>query len=290
MLHLFIPSRNRAEILKSHTGRLFPEVPVVICADNEDLYRESGVANPLIIRDGSQDPPRTGKACSMNWVLDNLVPEGDWAVFLDDDLYKVTRVAPQFYSESKCPEMTSKERRQAFETLVINTEGLLQVLEDTTQYAEQVGASYAGVSSVLNPFFRQAKWGHVGWVLGCMALLRNTGRRFPITHDEEAWILADSLAQDGKVVINRYVAFTTPDRVGGGHGDMLTRVELRKTEHEAIMARWPGLMRQTSLPYVWGLNKEHIADYPMLRLAKRTEKQVAKWREQWLQTNNSSTS
>ena len=284
---LCIPSRHRAKTWLKYTGKLFPEVPVVICEDDVEAYEGVGVSN-LWVRDGSADPPRAGKAASMSWVMENLVPEGEWVGFMDDDLYDFTQVHRDYYDDPKFPNtLTSKERSRAFAEPITDLAGLLRVLEDTIEHAESVGATYCGLSNAQNPFFRMSKWGHAAWVQATLCLMKNVGQGVWIRHDEEAYSLADALGRDGIIVVNRYATYQTPDKSPGGLGEVNTRIEIRREEHAEICERWPGLMKQTELPYVWGLNKQQIPDYPMLRLAHRTEPGIKKWRQGWIAKSSS---
>ena len=288
-MRFYILSKGRPEWLKTHTSQLYPDIPVVVNSDELDFYRDSGVPNPLIPRDAANDPDRCGKACAMNWVLDNFLEPGEWAAFMDDDLYNVTRVAHPYYDMDVFPpDILGKARDVIFNTPV-NREQLDEVLEDTAIHGELVGANYGGITKT-NPFFRKTKWSYMGWVDGGLHVIRNIpSRRYMMVNDDEAAYLAECLAVDGIIVSNNYHARKhTPPSPVGGHGPVESRINIRRQDHALIRSRYPGLfLDQHRRKSVASVPPHMLRDYPILQLRIRTRAQLNKWRETWLKTHQS---
>ncbi len=267
---IFVPSKDRADITKTHTAQLVPDAKIVVHNDEQaGMYADAGIKNNIIVSNAEMS--QYGKAHQMNWVLDNFVEEGQWVCFMDDDIKKITAVHPDYYDLSTFPaQMDSRKARDVYNDPV-DYSRLTDIFDEMIILANSVGANYCGFASVDNYFFRTQKYSYVGFVIGVVSLLKKTSLRVPVRHKEDVYLTAESLKQDGIVLVNKYLHASSDHFKLGGHGTLAERFIVWRKEAKELCEDFGGLFRIKDSP-----TKPKNFD---VAIRYNNVKQIAKWRE-----------
>ena len=229
----YCPTFGRAREFAALTGRSVPNVvPVVDGNVQARMYRRHW-DGPMIINP-RRGPLKAGKATATNHVLRHR-PEGEWSLFVDDDISAVTGMEPGGVA-SDDPKVFRQQLNHVLTEAELDT-----VLTECMNRAEEVGANLIGVAPYDNPMFRQKQWSECSFVVGDMWMIRQTGMEVPERHIEDLYLMAEHLLRDGRVLVNRWIRPKAKHWQEGGHGVRGSRRAIREMECRDLVERYPGL-------------------------------------------------
>lgn len=184
------------------------------------------------------------------WALDNLIENGEWFIFADDNIDGVGAMLGA--GDNKDHPIT----QQDFQGRV---RGLIKL-------AEPEKINLIGFATTDNVYFRQKRYGMVGFVLGKLKIVRKSGINYDpaIVMKEDYDFTAAHLLRDGKVIIDRWVRPTAKHFEAGGCGKREDRVEIYKQSTKQLMEKYPTLFRSKK-------NGEE------LQIRYTSKEQIAKW-------------
>lgn len=244
-MKIFINSHNRAEVISTHKLLDAVGAKYKIILHSQEQY-DQYVLNPSV-------RPETlvvanfpvGMAGIRNWLLENLVDEGEWYMLLDDNITEFQCVPkPEYWEKEIDMEKDPKQARMLYET-VVDFNRVLDVCKDCIEHAESKGAKLIGFGSNLNFFFRSKKFREVGYVIGKMQIIKKTKLRYDLNvqaMDDYCWT-AQNLETFGKVLINNYCVGVKKHYAKGGIGTYEERLPTKLKEVAYLMQRFPGLFR-----------------------------------------------
>jgi hypothetical protein len=269
-VRIFIPSKGRASIIGNRSSRLFPDATIVVHS-NEDatLYRRAKLPNPIVVSDVIGDS--VGKARQMRFVMENLVEDGEWVGFADDNFESITAVDNSYYGEETFAEEIAPRLARRIYSRPVGSLRLTEILTELRDKAEETGANYCGFASTANYYFRKTKWQYVGNVIGHFVIMRKTKLQIPLRNQDDRYLTAEHLLQDGRILINRFVFPMSPHFTLGGLGTVEQRVIIRTREVRELLERYNGLF---SVKNPKGMPKNQD-----VRLRLHTLTQIAEWRE-----------
>lgn len=277
----FIPTRGYNRLKAHIVAETYGWEPHFVCDTGEQADRlkdKFGIKHRNI--DVLYTPPDLG-ICTIAWVRDHiakeLMPRGEWCIWLDDNVRGVTCLpSPAHYAErlnfddALSIDGQSTRWRDAFEHEATR-EDMLQLLDDTIMRAEQLGTIFCGFAIETNYFFRRLKWQLYGYVRTQFALYKNDGTTwypddFQSLMLEDMYKSVDVVCRYGSILINRYAKPIKTFFESGGIGSFEKRYPHLVENCSQLIRRYPGL-----LTYV----KDH--NY-QVTFQKRSQKTVDEWR------------
>ncbi|WP_395772562.1 hypothetical protein [Arenimonas sp.] len=218
---------------------------VVLCHSEEqkDHFIEAGRVRPdRIIATGE---PR-GLAYNRNIALD-MMTEGEWAMFLVDDLRSVSSVDTYDTELEASPLPITMENqsewRPRFRTK-ISLETFLERAHKDTEHAEKMGAHLVGFCGVGNVLFRTKKWTYNTFADGRAWMVQKTDLRFDRnvhTIDDLCWT-ALNIDRFGVTVNDNWILPDCSRYTAGGYGSISDRLEQKMTEIDYLVRTYPHLI------------------------------------------------
>ena len=271
-LRVFIPTKNRAESIRTHHVFEGADYKVIVHdeAQAESYVRGGVVAERIQVSGVLGDA--FGLTRQREWVVQNLAYPGEWIIFADDNIRRMTCVSEEWYGYDDLP---VKEVVPDYWRRVYGTECPLKrfmvIADDMASRADQAHLRLGGFASVGNYFYRTRKWSLVGYVIGKCYLVKNEGLTYDHTLTMEDFRnTAQHLLEDGAVLINRFIWAEAGHYEAGGMGTYAERVEHRRRDVRQLMWRYPGLFRVK--------DRHGFEPGTDLQLALHTTAQVANWR------------
>lgn len=273
-MKIFVNSLNRPDTISVH--RLLDEsgLDYTLILHSEE-QRERYLQNPTISPEKilvSNQP--VGMALNRNWLLENLVEDGEWYLILDDNITEFQAVPQPEYELPELPVQAQPELyKKLYERPITARQFVEEVCEPSIVEAERIGAKLVGFGSTTNFFFRARKYRHVGYVIGKTQLIKKTSLRYDLSGvqamDDYLWT-AQNLETFGKVLINNYAVALKKHYAPGGIGTYEQRLPAKLRECAWLMERFPGLFRY----------KEKAGCDPKAEIQIRfsSPAQVEKWR------------
>jgi len=219
---------------------------------------------------------------NIQWIIDNLVADGEWFCAMDDNIHRFTAVCEEEYDvlvmKDKYPEKFERNDqpwRDRVYGQTIDNNRLNKILEQLVDHCEEVGAWYGGFSTVDNSFFRGKKYSYCGYVISKACVIKKCGINYDTNvkvMDDYAYT-AENLIKFGKVVINKYVFPIAGHYENGGIGTYPERLDKKIAHCEYLMNKYPNLFR-----YYEKKNCHPKAEI-IIRFCR--QKQVDIWRAQW---------
>lgn len=207
-----------------------------------DLFVAAGHVRPdRIVVTGN---PR-GLAYQRNAALD-LMERGEWAVFLVDDLRRVTEVRD---SDTRGPRLgiTMDNQRdfagQMYDPLTLDR--FMVRAEETAAACDRVGARLGGFCGIANPVFRDAHWRFNVLADGRAWVIRKDKLRFDEnvhTIDDICWT-ARNIQAYGVTLVNQWVLPDCRRYSAGGYGSIADRTPQKLDEIRYLTATYPRLIR-----------------------------------------------
>lgn len=240
-MKIFIPSYGRASTICTHRLLEGLDWTVVVHDQSEfqDYYLNHIPEDRLTI-----SGVELGIARQRNWILENLVADGEWFVFMDDNIKQFQRVHPELYPNEVLP---TDSFNHAFWGKRFNIpckpQAIQQILKELQLKAEQVQAHLAGFATTENPFFRGKKWRMNGYVTTKTALVQKTRLRFDerFFAKDDMDFSAANLDQFGVVLVNNFVYPKANHYDLGGIGNRASRLLYKQRETQLLLEKWPNL-------------------------------------------------
>lgn len=280
-MKIIIPSKGRPLSISTH--KLFEGQDYKIVVHNEQeasMYAD----NPSIPEDKLvvANVP-FGVSFIRQWIIDNLIKEGEWFLTADDNIQHFTAVEKSRYDQEELTLETEPDLDEASELAEIfmqkiDNDRFWEVVNDTVTKAEKTGAEYCGFAVVDNYYFRNKKWREVGYVISKLALIKKSdiGYDPQIIATDDYGFTAEQLLQRGKVLINNFLFPVAKHYEAGGIGTYEERTPMKIADCKYLMKKYPQLFRY----------KKKKGCHPLAEIQVRFTDltQVEKWRN-WLTKN-----
>lgn len=271
-LTCYIPSRGTAR-LRSHVlaRALGYRVRVVVDTEHQACLARSMQVHhdEIVVMDEPCPGPPCGAAAKRDWICRKLWPAGEWGVWMDDNVERLSGLA-RYLTKDRLDLDDGFNWRQAFnETL-----GKLQVqeyVEETIARCEAGGTIMGGFATEQNFYFRGRKWQDHGYCRTQFVVYKNDGSPWvpsdcPNMMFEDMAKTVDVVARYGRVCVNRHLKAEKPLFEPGGIGSLDDRIPYLVENCRWLMAKYPGLL---------SLSKGR--DYHVT-FAKRSQATVDQWR------------
>ena len=216
----------------------------VLChtQDAADLFVENGTAKKerLIVT----NCPR-GLAYQRNYAL-NMMEEGEWALFLVDDLKSVSELRNYDRTkEAKLPITTENQNHygKRFENPIT----MIQFMKRTHELiaeCEKYGANLGGFAGINNPLYRAKHWSYNVLADGRAWAVRKTHLRF----DENVQLIDDlcwtalNIKHFGLVIVNQWVLPDCRRYSAGAFGSIEERMPQKLAEAKYLVETYPELI------------------------------------------------
>lgn len=272
-MRVIIPTR--AHVARMHTHDLFrPEDVTFVVASQHD-------ADQLPTRGHRSEVVITGLSTQLggihsvaqtrDWISQNLLEEGEWALLCDDNIRQLTCVADPFYRYERLSGLlyskSSSEWREIFSHPVDDP---MVLAEEIRSKCEEVGTIFGGLSGEDNYFYRTTKWSMYSYTKTKFAVWRNdrslSWSPFDGCMFEDFVMTAQVVAKYGCVANNRFARMHNPYWEAGGIGSFEERRPHLERNVEWLLAKFPGLLKQYK-------DQRHAVTFAM-----HGRKQVDNWR------------
>ena len=265
MIDIVIPAHNRPEELASRTLRIVPMANVLVHRDEDaDLYEPHlpDTANLWVM---GTEPGMCGKSLKFREYMRSK-SEGEWVLFLDDDVKQIVRLKEPWYSNGECPTWDirdSDERkwaREQFKSLEMRIEdgSLWKLIEEMIEEAERQGVNLVGCKPSSNILHRRCtrvdgeivshercRWRYPSFIFGNFSLVRKTEITMPVSHVDDWHMTLKHMWRDGKVMANGHAYVRVGGRYRkGGFGRREERLPARTRDLQWIADRYEGVVRQ----------------------------------------------
>jgi hypothetical protein len=183
-----------------------------------------------------------GLAYNRNAALD-LMEDGEWAVFLVDDLKSVSELAGYDETYEEVLDITlanQNEYAKRFKNPISMKQFLLRC-EQGARYCSRIGSHLLGFAGVDNAPYRRNKWGMNILADGRAWALRKSHLRFDTnvqTMDDYCWC-ALNLREFGVVVVNQWILPDCKRYTPGGCGTKEERMPRKIQEAKYLVETYP---------------------------------------------------
>ena len=266
MIDIVIPSHNRPEELASHTLQIVPEAHVLVHRDEDaDLY-EPHLPDSTNLWVMNTEPGGCGKSLKMREYMRSK-SEGEWVLFMDDDVKNIYRLKEPWCSNEECPVWDirdSDERKWArdqFQSLEMRIEdgSLWKLIEEMIEESERQGATLAGARLGMNILYRRCtqvdgqivshegcRWRSTSFLAGVFMLVRKTEMTIPMSHVEDWHMTLKHMWRDGKVLSNGHTFVNVrsfSNRHEGGFGRREERLAAQERDFLWLEKKFEGVIR-----------------------------------------------
>jgi hypothetical protein len=185
-----------------------------------------------------------GLANNRNFALD-MMEDGEWAVFLVDDLKGVTELRNYDTAPDPLP-MTNANQRSYAERFKhpITMKGFLHRADQLRLKCERYGAHLGGWGGIDNPMYRKSHWGFNILADGRAWIVKKGDLRFDTNVqmiDDLCWT-ALNIKHYGVVVVDRWVLPDCKRYTSGAYGSIEDRLPQKLKEAEYLVATYPDLI------------------------------------------------
>lgn len=271
-LKVIIPSTGRENDIRAHKHFPDSEIYIVVRDESEAArYRENDELSECTIVASDV----RGIGATRQWSLDNLLEEGEWAIWCDDNVRSIRAVSREYYHRETLPvkEGGSEKWRGIYETICEPGRFVGEIVPEVVARAEEIGAYYAGFGSTGNYYFRGRKWREVGFVWVALSLVKKEADlRIDtlFTAMDDYQFTAEQLLRHGVVLINGYVWAEKKFYEPGGAGKKEARLKRKLGEVERLLELYPGLYRKA--------DRANSAPGAEVRMRLTNRQQVELWR------------
>lgn len=269
-MKIFIPSFNRAATIKTHLLLTGADYKVVLHSEDQkaEYIKHRPELEPYIVVSGV-----SGISNQRNWIIDNLMTEGEWSCMMDDNIKAFNKFPNDIYNNENLPYEASK--RYAWEHTYCDIQTLITHFWETAAKADQIGAEYCGFASIDNAFFRKHKWKFASLVVAKMSLVRKGQLRYnpEIKCIDDYEFSIQNLIKNGKVLVNSYIRPVSTHNNPGGLGTLAERADKKKADVQYLMNKYPGLLRIK--------NRKNSVEGAEVCLKFYSENGINRWREEW---------
>jgi hypothetical protein len=277
----------------------FEKFLVLHSEDEANLYRDAAIkANAKIIVSGVRAGwPGNGKVRQQNFIYETL-EDGEWALFLDDDIVTFRSVVPEHYwTKTTLPKIKRRKEYGDLWSHTPDSEDGKKMIMEMISICDQEKIGYCGINSMaavstletdedwingINPYlikgWEKSKW-HWGRHPIAFQLIKKD-RRISLDDsieldDVDLW--AKCMLVYGKVLTNQWLLLDAPlygEMPGGLQAEGKTkRTEQRNEACEKLVRKYPGLFK----PAKW-LDADYLAS---LDFTISNEKQ-REWRVKYI--------
>jgi len=250
-MKIFINSVDRWDSISVHTLLDGYDWYVVVHDQEQyDLYKEVIPEDRLI-----NSETRRSIIDIRNYIIEELVEEGEWYIRLDDNITHLTMVDDAHYGFSTLDVQGEPEKFKDVYNTPTDFSKVYEKIVGMTKMAERTGANLIGFCSNENFFFRSKKYRDVGYIIGKAVVHRKTDLLIDknLVSTDDYGYTAQQLYEYGKVLINNYICFHkkhySPGGIGG-RGKKSEIYERRKANKikdvEYLMEEFPALFRYSS--------------------------------------------
>ena len=244
---VFVFAYDRFDTMTTSLALAADGVPhTVLCHQPADAQRftDAGTVGSTgnIVATGEQ----RGLARQRNVALESM-DDGEWALFLVDDLKAVTEL--DSYDDE--PEEVlpidfdnQAEFRRRFDTPV-TMDRFVERAVASAAYGEFIGAKLVGFAGFNNAVYRRKKWQRNVLADGRAWMVKKTHLRFDQNVqliDDLCWT-AQNIREFGTVVVNNWVLPDCRRYTTGGFGSIDERMEQKKTEAAYLVDTYPDLIQ-----------------------------------------------
>ncbi|MCK5557021.1 MAG: hypothetical protein KAJ01_01495, partial [Candidatus Hydrogenedentes bacterium] len=152
-MKVIIPSTKRAQEIRAHEHFPGQKIYIVVKTREEAAaYRKNVQLEDCEIRASGV----SGIGATRQWTLDNLMEEGEWAIWCDDNVRKIRAVSREHYNKEKLPVKDDRGDywREVYNEICEPERLMNEIIPETIARADEIGAHYAGFGSTGNYYFR----------------------------------------------------------------------------------------------------------------------------------------
>jgi hypothetical protein len=244
-------------------------------ADRVKLAHGWGVSIKKIYVANPPPDPLAPVAWLRDWTcrIQKLMPLGEWCVWADDNIRRLTCLPEPYYSEDRIDfkVRSSKEWRELYGREA-TPKRMVALLEDLAGRCQDQGTIYGGFGTQDNYFYRPRHWGGPAtYVKTKLAVYRNDGSRWHYFDGcvyDDYCKTADVVARYGSVLVNNFARPENTLWEPGGFGSYQKRYPFMVQTVKEMLALWPGLLKQ------------HSRGPADVTFAIRTRRRIDEWRRQ----------
>ena len=267
----YVISRGHAP--RMHTAAWLGKtgLDVTVVCDTLEEQKAIAAAMPYVRKSRIILTGTHGCLNARNFILSELVHDGEWHIGIDDNVQHLDIVAPSLYVKPRLPVAGMPPRGHTWRSLyrhAIPPATLPRHLHYLRAQCVHHHTIYGGYASTENPMFRANHFGYRRFVKTKLYVLQKTpGLQFKggdYAHD--SWMSAYTVAEYGKVVVDNYIHPRYPWYEPGGLGKISERRAKLDVILDDIIAEFPGLVVKAK-----GANSA-------LKFVRTSDAAVAKWR------------
>lgn len=238
-MKIYIPSKGRADKISTHHMLQNKDYTVVV-HNEEELKSYAGAVN-LSNLEVSHQP--FSISAQRNWIMENLVKEGDWFCFMDDNIRYLTAIPSPYYEQDALPKKSGM--RFLEDNKITADEFISKYVREAIDIAEWQGASFIGFASQHNYFFRTNKWKKISLIVSKLCLMKKDRLRYneQIQTMDDYEMSIQKMLQDGQVLVNNFIHPVANHNQPGGLGTMKERGNKKVQDCKLLMETYPGLLR-----------------------------------------------
>lgn len=275
-MKVIIPSWSRPTTIRTH--KLLPAgtdyLIVVHSKEHAKWYGENPTIdkNRIVI---SGLP--YGNAGQRNFILDNLVKDGEWFIMADDNIDGFWIVNESYYGAEQIDTSTFNSAfwRAIFDKPA-DWKRFMECVDKDIVEAETRGAKLVGFATNDNHFFRAKKYRDVGYVTTKICAIKKDHVRCDdrLMSKVDYEYTAAHLKAHGRVLINNFIFPRARHFEPGGIGTVKERTPSNRFGCRLIMGKYPGLFTFAS--------KSSRGENSELKFSLTDVEQVEKWRKSLL--------
>ncbi len=219
-------------------------------AQGERLIQEHGIAASNIHVTGIVED-FLGIVKQRDYIISNLVSEGEWYCSVDDNIEYVSRLVDPFYShfdpDGPPDGLEPPEAKRDYFNHVVTGPEFVTLFDELRRKCESQSTIYGGFGWLDVPFYRMKKWRWNGYVKAKAIVHRSDGVAW--RWDEKICIMSDhaktydTLARYGSVVVNQHVYVDAKRWSEGGIGSHESRLPGRKQTCEFLYSYFGDMLR-----------------------------------------------
>ena len=240
-MKIFITSYNRPEKHSTYfylkKNGLNPKL--VVYEEFAAAYSKNVPVEDIIVSGSYQKLNNLAK--HRNWIIDNLVEEGEWHIQMSDDATEFFILDEKYYNQEK---IDVKKEAKFFKDLYFTKFDFAnfdKIVNELVEKAEKNRVRYAGWAITKNHFYRDRKWNLSGLIDGRFVLIKKSKLRWDenVSTVDDYQFSAENALQFGKVLRNNYFLPEFVRYGDGGVGSEKERFEKKKADLNYLIEKYP---------------------------------------------------